>query len=853
MALASVILNEAQRLNVVVQIGTDYWSKYTPDSDPGALIPATNVGQLCKVQLPYPLVDVLKGQVAIPAASFCLQDRNPVTGDLGFVSSWKGANANALYSNSVNVTFWVGGYGAGQAFPADYTQVGFARIKTIKKAINEWQFNCTDVMERLSVTAFDLTTQINGDLTIGNATVTVDDTTNFAAVGTIKIGDEYIAYTGKTATTFTGCTRGSLSSPASTHNDNDVVNRVETITGNPVTIALQLMISKGGGGTYDVLDFGAAVPQAYVDTTTFATVAALFASNPFTTYVSDITVVDFISTELLLPLGLRLISVNGVISVAKIEYFDPATFSTTLDETSIAGTPDQDEDANQIVNTIVCQYDWKPGTNTYARSTTVSSASSVSKYGARTPFMITLNSVLPTDVSFLTIQLKKLLQRFANPLAEMEVDANRTGFFVTPGKTVRVVHRYLPQAGSGLGLSTFLEVVGASPNPETGNIKIKLQYASYSGYKLGNIAPAPKIIPRLVTPGYVDFDNTNVLSCAQTSYNGEGIKVGVAFTVRMIIWLDSNNPNNGLVEKGDLLGNQGEFNFGFTTGVNNQLQFRTHSGGVSVVGPTLTTGAWYYVEASWAQTAVGGITHRIYAALVGQTATLGGSANNGTPWGAGTSTPLVMGRYFDTVGNWAFAGRIKEFEYSNVQRNVADFVTPSTITPDNNTVTYYKCDDGSGTTIHGYFPMTLQGSYTWTPPVYNQSTFDLPTNYGKFYRAGYGLRLWRSGAFLADAVNTVQSVSGDAITVTTPWASSLGSYGVDTYLRFADFTNCSSDQQLLYAFVASNRRPVQARDGTATLQNVQARDGTGAVQQVTAFNPSSSYLTDGSNAFRIVP
>jgi hypothetical protein len=40
------------------------------------------------------------------------------------------------------------------------------------------------------------------------ATISVKDTTGFAASGTIYIGDEAIAYTGKTATTFTGITRG---------------------------------------------------------------------------------------------------------------------------------------------------------------------------------------------------------------------------------------------------------------------------------------------------------------------------------------------------------------------------------------------------------------------------------------------------------------------------------------------------------------------------------------------------------------------------------------------------------------------------------------------------------------------
>ena len=54
-------------------------------------------------------------------------------------------------------------------------------------------------------------------------TITVDDTTGFAADGKILINDEVISYTGITSTTFTGCTRGSSDTTATYHDNNDVV------------------------------------------------------------------------------------------------------------------------------------------------------------------------------------------------------------------------------------------------------------------------------------------------------------------------------------------------------------------------------------------------------------------------------------------------------------------------------------------------------------------------------------------------------------------------------------------------------------------------------------------------------
>ena len=49
---------------------------------------------------------------------------------------------------------------------------------------------------------------MTADLAYNDTTITVDDTTGFAAAGSLYVGRELVGYTGTTATTFTGCTRG---------------------------------------------------------------------------------------------------------------------------------------------------------------------------------------------------------------------------------------------------------------------------------------------------------------------------------------------------------------------------------------------------------------------------------------------------------------------------------------------------------------------------------------------------------------------------------------------------------------------------------------------------------------------
>jgi hypothetical protein len=74
------------------------------------------------------------------------------------------------------------------------------------------------------------TTTLNGALNDSATTITVVSTTGFAASGAIGIGGEYITYSGKTSTQFTGCTRG-VGSTAVSHADGAVVNQYSNATG----------------------------------------------------------------------------------------------------------------------------------------------------------------------------------------------------------------------------------------------------------------------------------------------------------------------------------------------------------------------------------------------------------------------------------------------------------------------------------------------------------------------------------------------------------------------------------------------------------------------------------------------
>lgn len=69
-------------------------------------------------------------------------------------------------------------------------------------------------------------TALNGAIDSSVTTLTVTSTSEFPSSGRLQIDNEVIQYSGKTATTFTGCTRGNISTTAASHVDASVVSFV---------------------------------------------------------------------------------------------------------------------------------------------------------------------------------------------------------------------------------------------------------------------------------------------------------------------------------------------------------------------------------------------------------------------------------------------------------------------------------------------------------------------------------------------------------------------------------------------------------------------------------------------------
>lgn len=111
-----------------------------------------------------------------------------------------------------NLTLLAQGSSDNQLVLADNSTTETKTAAQLREAVYQARFSDTPV----GFEDIDITTNTN----LINAAVTsftVGDTSTFKSSGFIKIDDEVIYYTGKTSTSFTGCTRGALGTVAAGH------------------------------------------------------------------------------------------------------------------------------------------------------------------------------------------------------------------------------------------------------------------------------------------------------------------------------------------------------------------------------------------------------------------------------------------------------------------------------------------------------------------------------------------------------------------------------------------------------------------------------------------------------------
>lgn len=104
-----------------------------------------------------------------------------------------------------------------------------------------------DINTQFGAFYFDYSTTVSSLVGLNDTTINVVSTTGFSTAGSLFIGAELVTYTGKTDTSFTGCTRGAAGSSNKSHAIGVSVSGAQVATANTSTL-LQLNTTTASNG-----------------------------------------------------------------------------------------------------------------------------------------------------------------------------------------------------------------------------------------------------------------------------------------------------------------------------------------------------------------------------------------------------------------------------------------------------------------------------------------------------------------------------------------------------------------------------------------------------------------------------
>lgn len=149
-------------------------------------------------------------------------------------AEWKVWNVEVSSANVAQVKLYGQRSATGSLNPADTTYNKFYNLRAIGGS-------AAGVLLTGTKARTGTTTTLSSSLTSNATTVSVADTSAFASSGQLLIDDEWVNYSGKTATTFTGCTRGYWNSTAAAHSSAATVGVAARLSGGTSNLNMFVM------------------------------------------------------------------------------------------------------------------------------------------------------------------------------------------------------------------------------------------------------------------------------------------------------------------------------------------------------------------------------------------------------------------------------------------------------------------------------------------------------------------------------------------------------------------------------------------------------------------------------------
>lgn len=480
--------------NIIIRLKSTYMSIRQPDS--GLTVADAYLGIVTQVNVNPTSIDPFRATSTVNNYSLTLLDKNNVISALF-------NNETKFFQNEL-LEIWIGRVNvtsnpANDMPFANYYKLPDVFVNKVSKQENRYTFNAIEARDRLSTGAYQQATKLSNSILFNTTVITLQSTAGFPTSGFVQIDEEFISYTNISGNNLTGCIRGEEGSTPVGHEASADVFLVEILQGNPIDLILQLMISSGGGGPYDVLPDGAAIDQSLVDVTQFEQIRAEF----FSTYTFKLIIGNLsslkklIDEELLFPLGLRLRgNNNGKIGLALIDrnIFDIDV--PVLDHTNITKNPDFAVDNTKVVNRLRISWDWSDTLKQYLKTSEFEDAASIALFGASNFTDLKFKGIRDSLAGAAIVNDIQLLflSRFSLARPTISISAQMSASFLNLGDKSELITTLIPNSDGELNFVSTLEVISKAVNFTSGDVKFGLSFTSFSGVRSCYLAPSDVIV-----------------------------------------------------------------------------------------------------------------------------------------------------------------------------------------------------------------------------------------------------------------------------------------------------------------------------------------------------------------------
>lgn len=491
--LASEITNKKFKPNVVIRFPdlSEDFAVHQPDS---GLTIAAGRRVVSNLTVNPTRVDLRRVNTTIASNTFDLIDKNEI------ITALFKDNSKLFLKERVQI--FIGRIGVSMDF-SEYFELPETIVNGVTHNDNRYTFRSVEQTDRMNKPVFNFRSILEVDILAGTTTIDANtDIDDFPASGIIKINDEFISYTSKDngARQFLGATRGEKGSTPSAHDAGSEIFNVTDVSGNPVDLLLQILISGGGGGPYDVLSEGLGIDESLIDVTEMENIRdQIFAgeSYSYSLYGFENMLKDFIEPELLDSINARFkISANSKISIAILDQTVFGEAPESISEDTQIRTPRYTVQDRRLVNKVIIDWDFLEGTQRYREQTTFIDQDSIDEFGEQAPLRKKWKGPKAASSGQLIVNDRggRLIERFKTPTPDISVDTQMDKGLLNIGDKILLASSKIPSASGTLQFASEVEILEKSINWINGDVKFKLAFTSYTGIRGAYIAPSDNIV-----------------------------------------------------------------------------------------------------------------------------------------------------------------------------------------------------------------------------------------------------------------------------------------------------------------------------------------------------------------------